>query len=348
MSDHDDLQSKIAQAKVRLPFPDLLAKLGLSDHAKKSGRCPFHKPDNHPSFSVFKGQNGFWLWKCQAGCGEGDEISFISQRERIPLSEAISRYLEMAGFPRSRPDVSLEYPESRCVSASLALPESPAFPVSPCVSVSPVSEGQAAQGASEQELKTLAARNVCTNRKRPDRRRFKLAQDLAAVEKRIGGSLTLEQIRIAAYEWYRLSKPYFNAEDSRKDHLTALVAEIGKVLFPTGENRLAIAIEKVSQLPVVDLPVIPGCLSALEEWRRIAALHRELWVISGGKQYFLSYRDAAKVVPGLCHQKAHHITLALKRFGVIDIVNNGQPGSSGKAAEFLYLLPERKAGLLHL
>jgi ATP phosphoribosyltransferase regulatory subunit len=31
MSDHDDLQSKIAQAKGRLPLPQLFAKLGLSD-----------------------------------------------------------------------------------------------------------------------------------------------------------------------------------------------------------------------------------------------------------------------------------------------------------------------------
>ncbi len=80
MSDHDDLVSKIAQAKLRLPLPELLAKLGLSDHAKKSARCPFpgHE-DRHPSFSVFKGTDGFWHWQCFAGCGEGDEITFLSQ-----------------------------------------------------------------------------------------------------------------------------------------------------------------------------------------------------------------------------------------------------------------------------
>jgi hypothetical protein len=258
MSNHDDLQSKIAEAKLRLPLPELFAKLGLSDHAKRSARCPFpgHE-DKHPSFSVFKGNDGFWHWKCHAGCGEGDEITFLSQFKGISRREAISDYLEMAGFPRSRPPVPREYPESRCVAAfpaSRALPEFPASPASlesleslesP---VSLVSEGQAAQGDMEPELKKLAARNACTNRTRTERRRFKLAQDLATVEKRTGKQLTLEQLRIAAYEWYRLSQPFLNVKNSCEDHLTALVAEIGKVRFPTGENRLATAIEKASQL----------------------------------------------------------------------------------------------------
>jgi hypothetical protein len=85
--------------------------------------------------------------------------------------------------------------------------------------------------------------------------------------------------------------------------------------------------------------VIPGCPNAPEQWRRIAALHREWSLISGPKLYFLSYGDAAKVVPGLCHQKAHSITLALERFGVIKIMDKGQAGpNSRKAAEFLYWL----------
>jgi hypothetical protein len=39
--------------------------------------------------------------------------------------------------------------------------------------------------------------------------------------------------------------------------------------------------------------------NAPERWRRLAALHCELSRHSGGKAYFLSYRDAAKAYDGL-------------------------------------------------
>ena len=64
MSNNGDLRQKIDEAKRRLPLPELLEKLGLGAHGKKSGRCPFpgHK-DEHPSFSVFQGTSAFWFWK---------------------------------------------------------------------------------------------------------------------------------------------------------------------------------------------------------------------------------------------------------------------------------------------
>jgi len=51
MNDLNDLAEKIAQAKRRLPLPELMAREGLSEHAKKSAHCPFHD-DEHKSFSV--------------------------------------------------------------------------------------------------------------------------------------------------------------------------------------------------------------------------------------------------------------------------------------------------------
>ncbi len=75
--------------------------------------------------------------------------------------------------------------------------------------------------------------------------------------------------------------------------------------------------------------------------RWIAALHRELSRLCGGKVYFLSYRDAAKVCDGLSHQEAHKITGALETVGVIKIVSKGKAGlNGGEAAEFRYLLLE--------
>jgi hypothetical protein len=62
-----------------------------------------------------------------------------------------------------------------------------------------------------------------------------------------------------------------------------------------------------------------------------------------GIQYFLSYRDAAKVSNGLTPRKAHTITGALVKLGVIEIVCKGKAGlNGGEAAEFRYLLPQNE------
>ena len=196
----------------------------------------------------------------------------------------------------------------------------------------------------EQELKKLAGCNACTARKGAKTRRFKLARDLAAVEKQIGKQLTIAELTIAAYQWHRLSQPFLDPNESREDHLMALVAEIAKVRFPTGEGAIKEAIERASRLPLADLPTIPNYPDASEDLRRIAALHRELSLLNGGQLYFLSYRDAAKVVPGLSPQQAYNRTFTLDRLDVIRIVDKGQPGPNGKAAEFLYLLPESEEG----
>src|SRR5215831_17520743 len=106
-TDNVQLRAKIDEAKRRLPLPDLMAKEGLGDRAKKSAHCVFHD-DEHESFSVFQGSDGFWLWKCFTGCGEGDEITFLSKLKGLSLTKAMNLYLEMAGFPPSRPPMSHE------------------------------------------------------------------------------------------------------------------------------------------------------------------------------------------------------------------------------------------------
>jgi hypothetical protein len=88
----------IQQAKARLPLPLLMEQLGLGEHAKQNARCPFHD-DRNPSFSIFQ-IGSAWFFKCHAGCGTGDEISFLEKHHGITRSEAIELYLEMAGFAR--------------------------------------------------------------------------------------------------------------------------------------------------------------------------------------------------------------------------------------------------------
>jgi hypothetical protein len=85
----------IQQAKLKLPLPLLMERLGLGEHAKKSAKCPFHE-DKHSSFSIWQ-KDGAWFFKCHAGCGKGDEINFLEKHEGILQSEATKLYLEMAG-----------------------------------------------------------------------------------------------------------------------------------------------------------------------------------------------------------------------------------------------------------
>jgi hypothetical protein len=209
-----------------------------------------------------------------------------------------------------------------------------------------VSKGQGLDKELEKELKDLSERNACTRAgDRAGRKRFKLARDVRAIEKRIGRELTIGELMIAFNEWHRLSLPFLDSAKTRDDHLAAFLAELEKVRVPTGEGALTKALENVSKLSLDQLPMIPGYVNAPENARRLAALHRELSRLSANGTYFLSYRDAAKVCQGLSQQSVHTITFALARLGVIEIIHKGRAGlNSRKAAEFQYLSPETGNG----
>jgi CHC2 zinc finger len=335
MNDHSDLKEKIGEAKRRLPLPELMIKLGLGEHAKKEAHCPFHHPDQHPSFSVFQKNDGAWWHKCFVGCSEGDEIMFLRKLKGLPLTKAMHLYLEMAGFPASRPLRSHEYPKSR---EPRAFPECHESPKSP---VHPVSNGQ----EIEKVLKALAARNACTGRNTARKRLWKLDRDLRALEKGIGRELNIVELMIVFDEWHRLSQSFLDLQKTRDDYLATFLAGLRKVRVPSGEgDKLNKALESVAKLSVFTLPMIPGMPKAPESWRKLTALHRELSRLCEGKTYFLSYREAAKASK-LNHQSAHTITLALARARVIEVVRKGKAGlNSRKAAEFRYLLRQTENG----
>jgi len=334
-----ELRSKIDEAKRRLPMPALFDRLGLSQHAKKSAHCIFHD-DGHKSFSVFHSEDGKgWQWKCFAGCGEGDEIEFLRKLKGLSMTGAMNLYLSMAGFAPSRPPKSRECPKPHEYRKSLGSPRSPEYPES---LVYPVSNGQ----GLEEELKGLAARCACRASDVAARRRFELARGVRALEKQKSRKLTTGERMLTFNAWHRASGWYLDPK-TRDDHLASYLAELGKVRVPTGEgDTLKKALEHVSTLSVSELPVIPDYAEAQERWRRIAALHRDLSRRSTNKNktYFLSCRDAAKACPGLSHQAAYTINLALEQLGVIEIVRIGDKRAGGKASEFRYLLPQTKNG----
>jgi CHC2 zinc finger len=344
-TENAELRAKIDQARRLLPMPSLLRRLGYDEkHIGKTALCPFHS-DEHPSFSVFQGDDGFWHWKCHAGCGDGDEIMFLSKLKGLLLTKAMNLYLEMAGFPARR----LGSREYRELPEPLDSPKSLSFPESPCVScvsVSPVSNGQGIDKELEKELKGLAASNACTRAgDRAQRKRFKLARDVRGFEVELGRKLDTPELVL--YEWHRFSQPFLNPAETRDDHLAAFLAELAKVREPTSEaDKLQKALENILKLLPDQLPTLSSVPEKFrEKYRRLGALHREMSRLCEGKIYFISYRDAAKVCDDLSHQEAHTITYGLVTLGVIEIVSKGKAGvNSRKAAEFRYLLSQGENG----
>lgn len=102
----------LEQAKQRLPLPELMAKLGFAEQAKKSARCPFHE-DRNKSFSVFQRPNGEWSWNCFAGCGGGDEAAFLARVESLSNGDGCRRLIELSGGRGSHSCIPIRRPVSR-------------------------------------------------------------------------------------------------------------------------------------------------------------------------------------------------------------------------------------------
>lgn len=64
-----------------------------SGSTQASGRCPFHE-DQRPSFSVNLDTG---LWKCHAGCGEGNAIDFYMKCNNVNFKTAIKELTQRVG-----------------------------------------------------------------------------------------------------------------------------------------------------------------------------------------------------------------------------------------------------------
>lgn len=330
-TDNSELREKIDEAKRRLPLPDLMRELGYEEKRKRA-RCPFHS-DEHPSFSVFQSKNGKgWQWKCHAGCGNGDEIGFLVKHSGVSNSEAITRYLDMAGFPSESRECS---EPAECAESSV----SPELAECSELSVSSVSSnGQALQ----EELRALAAQCQCVAPRTSEKKRFQLLRGLIAVQERNGRKASNSEVTLAIEEWHRLSRSVLDPEETLEHHLLHGLAELRKVKVALGKEVVSQAVEVVLKLTVSELPVIPGMPNAPESLRRIAALHYELSRHSKDKdkRYFLGCRDAAKAHPGLSKSEAAIINHALVQLGIVEVLRPGEQIPGGKAREFRYLLSQ--------
>ena len=81
------------------------------DHAGKCP-CPFHPPDKSPSFSVFKGQDGAWRWKCHHDSSSGTIVDLVARIDGVSDREAIDRLLaehRPESAPKPKPEVIREH-----------------------------------------------------------------------------------------------------------------------------------------------------------------------------------------------------------------------------------------------
>jgi len=66
----------------------------LNIDSKGRGSCPFHPPDNHDSFSIWKGDKGFWRYKCFHDDITGTIIDLKAILENISEEDSIKHLLE--------------------------------------------------------------------------------------------------------------------------------------------------------------------------------------------------------------------------------------------------------------
>ena len=234
-----------------------------------------------------------------------------------------------------------ERPEPRAVPTTPEWPEWPGWPESPEQPEPPKSPGSPVSVGhrDEKALTMLGAANACQARNTARKRLWQLARDLRALEKKVNRELEIPEVLVACGEWYRLSLPFLDPARADDLYLAEVIAALRKVRVPTGEGEtIEKALKAVSKLLPSQLPGIPGMPNAPENWRRVAAVHRELSRSCRGNTYFLSCRHGAKVHSSLTYQAVSDINHTLERLGVIKLVRVGDQRPNGKASEFQYLL----------
>lgn len=91
-----DFASVLERCRASLPMPDLMAKMGMPELAKKKTHSPFHD-DKNPSFGIFPTDDGKWKWKDFSTGESGDELDFLKKiGNHNNTATALNFYMELA------------------------------------------------------------------------------------------------------------------------------------------------------------------------------------------------------------------------------------------------------------
>jgi hypothetical protein len=171
-----------------------------------------------------------------------------------------------------------------------------------------------------------------------ERSTFFLAGNVMAMEKH-HGEFNLELRKLAFDAATEKMRP-----DKRCKLFAAYLGAFEKVKTPMIRNIIVTAISNVAGLGLRDLPDIPGYSLASGNYKRILALHREMSLLSGGKEYFLSRRSMQEVAHGKVNRyEVGNVCVLLEVYGQIKIVDRGKPrqGPGKGAARYRYIGPRQ-------
>jgi len=83
----------------RINLPEFLCRRYGIQVSNGKAHCPFHPPDEKPSFAVFQGEAGAWLWKDHHESDVGGSIiDFVSRKDGLSIAESIQKIKELEGL----------------------------------------------------------------------------------------------------------------------------------------------------------------------------------------------------------------------------------------------------------
>ena len=185
----------------------------------------------------------------------------------------------------------------------------------------------------EMDIFDKAASLASTARGQSRKNLFDLVRSVMAFEKQEGGNS-----RDAIFDtWYHASRANLNPAETRAEYLAQFRRMFKKVRIVPGQcDALKEAIGRArAAIP----PEIPDAPDAPSTWRLLAAVCRELQHKAGEAPFFISKRDAMRIIEKKFPMEGLRALEALEDFHVLKLVKRGEPRVGGKASEFRYLLP---------
>lgn len=98
--EYDDLKRAVPLWQVVQPRVPSLEQVG----AEFKACCPFHAEDT-PSFTLYQGEDGIWLFKC-FGCNKnGNVVQFVAEMDKISMDAAFDKVASLANWKEGQKNV---------------------------------------------------------------------------------------------------------------------------------------------------------------------------------------------------------------------------------------------------
>jgi len=164
-----------------------------------------------------------------------------------------------------------------------------------------------------------------------ERSLFNFARALKAFEITIGIKLPPSQLVCAFSSWWNAAKPQLPPDADFDEWRFCFELAYTHARTPLGANHLKEAIRRA------DSEAAPSLANRYTspKIKRLLAVCYQLQTCVGDGDFFLSVRDAARILDEKQLKKASAILAGLVRDGVLQEINKGTPGS-GKATRFRF------------